>query len=174
VGARSSIDRVLAAVLVRKWSRERTDRYFDALTTLESADVTLARAAFADIDTKAGALLMHVSMMIAALGVCAPTIATNVVEEAVIFAEIAAYLLIATADLRCIASLAPSEEANEGEGLAAWLRRELVFRQELYALCNRSTIFLTLVVFVSLPVLLAWSPNPVRLGLLASTFTVPI
>ena len=41
------------------------------------------------------------------------------------------------------------------------VRDELILRRELYSACNRATIFLTVLIFFSLPILYLYVP-PVR------------
>jgi hypothetical protein len=157
----SVLDHRLYRFLTRGWGEDRRAGHLDRLAEIErAAELTLARAAFQSIDTKAAGLLTHVSMMIAALGVVAPTIASSDVEGAIIFGEIGLYLLIAVACLRCLALFAPGlARWTEPDELRAWLNRELVLRQGLYDLCNRATILLTVIVFISLPVLFVWHPE---------------
>jgi hypothetical protein len=165
------LDHRIYRFLTRRWSEERRAGHLARLRDIEhDAEQQLARATFQSIDTKAAGLLTHVSMMIAALGVVGPTIANSDVEQAILFAEIALYLLIAVACLRCLALFAPSlgRWAEPGD-LKAWLNRELVLRQGLYGLCNRATIMLTLAVFVSLPVLFAWHPEAASAAVHAAT-----
>ena len=159
---RQDVDRVLLAFITRHWPEERHETYIDALRMRLAAhdETALAQSLFQVIDGRAGALLTHVSMMIAALGLCGPLIADNMVEEAVIFLEIGAYLVIAIGCLRCIASLLPHDLGDPSPDDAGALRRELILRQELYGLCNRGTIYLTLLVLISLPVLFVWTPTP--------------
>ncbi|HVV93022.1 MAG TPA: hypothetical protein VHD15_06370 [Hyphomicrobiales bacterium] len=157
----SRLDHRVYRFLTRRWSEEQRAGHLDRLAEIErDAEQMLARATFQTIDSKAAGLLTHVSMMIAALGVVAPAIVNADVEEAIIFAEIGLYLLIAIACLRCLALFAPAF-ANwaDRDELKSWLSRELVLRQGLYGLCNRATIVLTVVVFISLPVLFVWHPE---------------
>jgi hypothetical protein len=157
----NGLDHRIYRFLTRTWSEDRRAGHLDRLSAIEQdATQQLARATFQTIDTKAAGLLTHVSMMIAALGVVAPTIAASVPEEAIIFAEIALYLLIAISCLRCLALFAPGLRMSiEHDELKTWLTRELVLRQGLYDFCNRATIVLTVIVFISLPVLFVWHPE---------------
>jgi hypothetical protein len=149
----------LYRLLTRRWSEEQREGHLESLAKIEAdAALRLARATFQTIDTKATGLLTHVSMMIAALGVVTPTIANSMTEGAIIFAEIACYLLIAVASLRCIALFAPTVQQAKTDDLPRWVQHELVLRQQLYNLANRATIWMTIFVFISLPVLFVWHP----------------
>ena len=44
------------------------------------------------------------------------------------------------------------------DDLPRWVQHELVLRQQLYSLANRATIWMTIFVFISLPILFVWHP----------------
>ena len=107
---------------------------------------------FQVIDGKAAALLTHTSMMVAALGVTSAVVADSHAQEAVIVVEIVFYLAVSILCLRCISLFhEPSEYAAEARLEVA--RDEFILRRGLFTLCNRATMYLTIVVLVSLPVL---------------------
>jgi hypothetical protein len=113
-------------------------------------------SAFPAIDAKATGLLTHVSMMIAGLGLVAPLVASSDLELGVIILEMAAYLLIAIGTLRCMSVFAGNEMLSDD--LDKRIGRELVIRRELFILCHRATIILTLIVFVLLPFQFFYTP----------------
>jgi hypothetical protein len=157
---RSGIDHGLYRLLTRRWSEDRRTGHLASLAALDqNATLRLAQASFQTIDAKATGLLTHVSMMIAALGVVAPSIINSMVEGGIVFGEIGIYLLVAIASLRCIALFAPPFALRTQDDTEQWIRRELIIRQSLYGLANRATIWMTALVFVSLPVLYVWHPS---------------
>ncbi len=156
---KSRIDQMLFAAITRGWDTRTIDRYSDSMQTRTAATPPHVERAFQTIDTKAGGLLTHVSMMIAGLGICAPVVAQSAVEEGIIIFEIAVYLLIAVGSLRCLSVFGSRELGTDPEVIKQALCRELILRQELYYLCNRAAIVFTILVFVSLPALLIWTPT---------------
>jgi hypothetical protein len=152
-------DTALFALLTRNWSKERIKSYPREMETRAKVTDGPAAAAFQMIDAKATGTLTHVSMMIAGLGITAPLVAQHPLEEAVIVAEICVYLVIAVGCLRCLSVLAHVDLHGGGADAQIRVGRELVIRQELYRLCNRFSIYFTFVVFVSLIVLLLWTPR---------------
>jgi hypothetical protein len=124
--------------------------YARILAKWDSEGVDATTSAFQVLDTKASGLLTHVSMMIAGLGICAPLLAQHRIEEIVIGVEIIVYLLIALGCLRCLSvrRVAQLEKAS--------VNRELIIKHELYRLCNQATIYFTIVVFISFPIMLIW------------------
>jgi hypothetical protein len=154
---RAAIDRALFAVITRGWSGTAIDGYSDALATHRSATPAHVDSAFQTLDAKATGLLTHVSMMIAGLGIVAPLVAQSRVEEAIVILEIAVYLVIAVACLRCLSVFGPRDLGPDAAAIKQNLGRELILRQELYRLSNRFSIVFSILVFITLPVLLAWS-----------------
>ncbi len=123
------------AQLLANWNAGRSDATF---------------AAFQTLDTKASGLLTHVSMMIAGLGIVAPLLVQHRAEEIVIVCEIIVYLMIAIGCLRCLSVRAARELAGPH------VERELIIKHELYRLCNQATIYFTILVFISFPIMLIW------------------
>jgi hypothetical protein len=140
----------LVAALTNKLDDESASSYARVLAKWDSEGVDATATAFQVLDTKAAGLLTHVSMMIAGLGICAPLLAQHRIEEIVIVSEIIVYLMIALGCLRCLSvrRLAQLEKAS--------VNRELIIKHELYRLCNQSTIYFTVVVFISFPIMLIW------------------
>jgi hypothetical protein len=97
-------------------------------------------------------------MMIAALGVAGHLVAESHLENGVIVAEIMLYLLVAIACLRCMAIFNEHSVAHDPALVSDAVRNELILRRELYNSCNRATIFLTMLIFVSLPLLYLYVP----------------
>jgi hypothetical protein len=97
-------------------------------------------------------------MMIAALGVSAPVVADNHFEQGVIVIEIMLYLLVALGCLRCLSMF-----HRDPGSLAELALTELIIRRELFKWCNFGAIMLTLLVFISLPLLYLYVPDKVGL-----------
>ena len=106
----------------------------------------------AAIDTKANALLAYTSLMVAALGLASTAIAETKGQQAVIVVEIVLYLFISLLCLRTVSLF--REHHTDDTAVASALRNELILRQSLYRFCNRVTIYVTMLVIVSFPVLL--------------------
>jgi hypothetical protein len=151
VATREALDRFLYRIMTRGWPLERVERYTEQLAV--DGDGTLGpfpiSRSFQILDSKAGGLLTHTSMMIAALGLTAPVVAENHFEQGVIVIEIMMYLLIALGCLRCLSMF----HRDAGRSLQDLALVELIIRRELYKWCNFAAISLTLVVFLSLPLL---------------------
>ncbi len=146
----------LYSALTRKWDAKTIDSFALALENHDAKETDRTTAAFQTIDTKATGLLTHVSMMIAGLGICAPLVAQHRVEEAIIIFEISVYLLIAVGCLRCL-SVVRSLRTHRPDGdVKQGVQRELVVRHELYRVCNKASIYFTMIVFLSLPIMLWW------------------
>ena len=143
----SALERLIYRIATRNLDNASIESYAEAVKKQEAFAST---SAFQTIDTKATGLLTYVAMMIAGLGLVAPLVADNDIEIGVIIAEMTAYLLIAVGCLRCLSIFAGRDVA--GADIEQRLTRELLVRRELLALCNRSSIFLTVVVFVLLPI----------------------
>jgi hypothetical protein len=155
-----AMDRFLYGAVTRGWPRPRIESYIDVLKVddPESAFPNVISRTFQLIDTKASGLLTHTSMMIAALGVAGHLVADSYLENGVIVIEIMLYLMVAVACLRCMAIFNEHSIADPSTATDA-VRNELILRRELYALCNRATIFLTMLIFFSLPVLYLYTPS---------------
>ena len=130
----------------------------DYRASVERHESLSALSAFPSIDAKATGLLTHVSMMIAGLGLVAPLVATSDIELGLIIAEMAVYLLIAIGLLRCLSVFAGHQLRGEGADLEQKFARELVIRRELFFLCHRAAIIVTLIVFVLLPFQFLYAP----------------
>jgi hypothetical protein len=151
IATREALDRFLYRVMTRGWPQGRIERYTEQLAV--DGDGTLGpfpiSRSFQILDSKAGELLTHTSMMIAALGFTAPVVAENHFEQGVIVIEIMMYLLIAVGCLRCL-SMFHRDTQRSLQDLALV---ELIIRRELYKWCNFAAISLTVLVFFSLPLL---------------------
>jgi len=156
-----AMDRWLFKTVTRGWARPRINNYIDVLKIddPQSALPNVISRTFQLIDTKASGLLTHASMMIASLGVAGHLIANSYFEEGVILVEIMLYLLVACACLRCMAIF---NEHSVGAGHTSAsdpVRDELILRRELFSTCNRATIYLTMLIFFSLPILYLYAPS---------------
>ena len=72
-------------------------------------------------------------------------------EQFVMIVEIMLYLLVAIACLRCSSLFREATEDSVGDGS---MERELILRRELFIFCNTTTIYLTILVLVTLPIVL--------------------
>ena len=149
----TAFERIFYSVATRNLNEAEIADYGAAV---EKHETLSAGSAFPSIDAKATGLLTHVSMMIAGLGLVAPLVATNDIELGLIITEMAVYLLIAIGTLRCLSVFAGHE--LRGEDLERKFARELVIRRELFILCHRATIVVTLIVFVLLPFQFLYAP----------------
>jgi hypothetical protein len=152
-----AVDRILYQAITRGWPKERVARYTDHLAV--DGDGTLGpnpiSRSFQILDSKAGGLLTHTSMMITALGVSAPVVADNHFEQGVIVLEIMLYLLVALGCLRCLSMF----HRDTSHLLQHAALRELIIRRELFKWCNHAAILLTIPVFISLPLLYLYVPE---------------
>lgn len=126
-------------------------------TAVEKHESLSAASAFPTIDAKATGLLTHTSMMIAGLGLVAPLVSNSDLELGIIITEMSIYLLLAIGCLRCLSVFAGHE--MHGEDLEQKFARELVIRRELFILCHRAAIIVTLIVFVLLPIQFLYNPG---------------
>lgn len=159
------LDRWLFAFVTRGWPKSRVTGYVKSLRIddAQSNVPNVVSETFKIIDVKATALLTHTSMMIAALGLVAPLVADSRLEQGVIVLEILCYLLVALGCLRCISifgehELHPSRRVHE-----EITRNELILRRQLFIFCNRATIVLTALIFISLPILYLYVPAKVAI-----------
>jgi hypothetical protein len=140
----------LIAALTNRLDEATVNAYAHSLANWDAERTGATSAAFQTLDTKASGLLTHVSMMIAGLGIVAPLLAQHRIEEIVIVVEIIVYLLIAIGCLRCLSVRSVGELKHPS------VQRELIIKHELYRLCNNATIYFTILVFVSFPIMLIW------------------
>ncbi|CAN5290213.1 hypothetical protein BH10PSE9_BH10PSE9_03390 [soil metagenome] len=147
------IDAAIYRLITRAWPAGREREYARAVVAAHSETVLplVLREHFAIIDGKSAALLTHTSMMVAAIGIAATIIAGSKFEQAIMIAEIMLYLLVAIACLRCSSLFREVTEDNVGDGS---MERELILRRELFMFCNTATIYLTILVLVTLPIVL--------------------
>lgn len=138
----------LIAALTDRLDDETVASYAHSLANWDAERTGATSAAFQVLDTKASGLLTHVSMMIAGLGIVAPLLAQHRFEEIVIVVEIVVYLLIAIGCLRCLSVRSVGGLTHPS------VQRELIVKHELYRLCNNATIYFTILVFLSFPVML--------------------
>jgi uncharacterized membrane protein len=149
-------DRLLYRALTRDWPRENVENYIErlAVDAEETIVPNVIGRGLQIIDTKASGLLTHTSLMIAALGISAPVVASDYFEQGVIVLEIVFYLLVALGCLRCL-SMFQHEVGNLAKETA---RDEMILRRELFSVCNRAAIMLTTLVLISLPLLYLYVP----------------
>ena len=154
-----TVDRALFHTITRGLRSEHVERYVKHLA-VDHEDTSVPNVigrSFQIIDNKASGLLTHTSMMIAALGISGRVVATDYFEQGVIVAEIMLYLLVALGCLRCLSMFQDDLDSPVKEAA----RDELILRHELFRLCNRATIMLTLLVLLSLPLLFLYVPGGV-------------
>ena len=151
-----TVDRLLYRVVTHELRNEHIERYVRHLAVDhdETSVPNVIGRGFQTIDNKAGGLLTHTSMMIAALGISAPVIANDYFEQGVIVVEIMLYLMVALGCLRCLSMFQDDLEKPAKEAA----RDELILRHKLFRLCNRAAISLTLLVLLSLPLLYLYVP----------------
>src|SRR5882757_2087644 len=157
----STMDRLLFGAVTYGWPAPRIANYIEVLKVddPESALPSVIGRTFQLIDTKASGLLTHTSMMVAALGVAGHLVAESHLEDGVIVVEIMLYLLVAVACLRCMAIFDAHSVGHDPALVNNAVRDELILRRELYSICNRATIFLTVLIFFSLPLLYLYVPT---------------
>lgn len=149
------LDRLAFRWITRGWPANRITTYAKALRVEDEQSPipnVIART-FENLDAKSTGLLTHTGMMVAALGVSATVVATSDIERGVIIVEIMIYLLIAVVCLRCISAFQEPPDYDDAT-LTVAVQEELILRNGLYVLSNRVTIYLTILVFFSLPILL--------------------
>jgi hypothetical protein len=146
----------LIAALTNKWDAATVESFARSLENRDADEINATTAAFQTLDGKASGLLTHVSMMIAGLGICAPLLAQHRIEEIAIVGEIVVYLVIAIGCLRCLSVVRTLADTSPGGPAKLRLQRELIIKHELYRLCNQATIYFTIVVFISFPIMLIW------------------
>ncbi len=152
-----TVDRALFHTITWGLRSEHVERYVTHLA-VDHEDTSVPNVigrSFQIIDNKASGLLTHTSMMIAALGISGRVVATDYFEQGVIVAEIMLYLLVALGCLRCLSMFQDDLDSPVKEAA----RDELILRHELFRLCNRATIMLTLLVLLSLPLLFLYVPE---------------
>jgi hypothetical protein len=149
-------DRPLLKALTRGWGDSAINEYFERIRNDQEEIPQSVMTSMQNVDAKAAGLLTHVSMMIAALGLIAPVVADRRIEEGIIIFEIAIYLLLAVGCLRCLNLFNPHRSTGNTDGLNAELRHELILRRELYALCVRAAIIITICILISLPAMYFW------------------
>ena len=146
------IDGTLYRFVTRSWPAAKVAGYADRVIRghAETQMPAVVRHHFEVIDVKATALLTHSAMMVAAIGIVATIIAGSKFEQAIMISEIILYLLVAIVCLRCSSLFRETTEDNA----VASLERELILRRELAIFCNTATIYLTILVIVTLPIVL--------------------
>jgi uncharacterized membrane protein len=147
-----AIDNFLYANVTRRWPQAKVDNYVNKVKAIGTDEVLPegAHRAFSDIDAKSASLLTHVSMMVAALGITSTVVAETKWEQGFMIVQIMLYLIIAIACLRCSSLFRGVTEENLPQDT---LNRELILRREVFAFCNTASIYLTIVVFLSLPII---------------------
>jgi hypothetical protein len=147
-----TVDRFIYRLITHDLRDDHVERYVTHLAVDhdETSVPNVIGRGFQIIDSKAGGLLTHTSMMIAALGVSAPVVANDRFEQGVIVVEIMFYLLVALGCLRCLSMFQDDLEKPANE---------LILRHKIFRLCNRAAILLTLLVLLSLPLLYLYVPR---------------
>lgn len=108
------------------------------------------------IDSKAGSLLTHISMMIAVAAFVVSSADTSLLEQIIIGAEIFCYLMLALCCLRCLVFVdVPRGLQNLGSGddsVVALLREQAIIRGVILNFAIRGTFLVTFVFALSLAV----------------------
>lgn len=110
----------------------------------------VVRRQFELIDGKASTLLVHSSMMVAAIGIIATLLAEDKLQQGIMTFEIMLFLVVSIVCLRCSSLF---REPTEG-GSADAVHRELILRREMMVSSNTVTIYLTILVLLTLPFVL--------------------
>ena len=149
-------DGAVMRALAQNWDDGAIKRYVDRVTRHQESVPPVIAQHFQTLDAKATGLLTHVSMMIAGLGLIAPLVANHEFEEAVIVFEMAVYLLLAVACLRCLTVFNARDEDSNADFTLEAIGRELVLRREIYRASIRVAIIFTMLVVVTLPAFYIW------------------
>ena len=149
-------DHPLHKALTFGWTDSALHEYFEHIRSEQERIPDSIMTSMQNIYSKVTALLTHVSMMIAALGLVAPVVANNRFKEGIIVFEIAIYLLLAVGCLRCLNLFNIHRSPGKRANLIAELRREILLRRELYILCIRAATLITIFLLISLPVMYFW------------------
>jgi hypothetical protein len=149
-------DRPLHKALTFGWTDSAINEYFEHIRSEQERIPESIMTSMQNIDGKVTALLTHVSMMIAALGLVAPVVANNRFKEGIIVFEIAIYLLLAVGSLRCLNLFNIHRSPGRRTNLIGELRHEILLRRELYILCIRAATLITICLLVSLPAMYFW------------------
>jgi hypothetical protein len=149
-------DRPLHKALTFGWTDSAINEYFEHIRSEQERIPESIMTSMQNIDGKVTALLTHVSMMIAALGLVAPVVANNRFKEGIIVFEIAIYLLLAVGCLRCLNLFNIHRSLGKRANLIGELRHEILLRRELYILCVRAATLITICLLVSLPAMYFW------------------
>jgi hypothetical protein len=149
-------DRPLLRALTRGRGESAISEYFEHIRNEQEKIPESIMTSMQNIDAKVTALLTHVSMMIAALGLVAPLVADSRFKEGVIVFEIAIYLLLTRGCLRCLNLFNIRRSPGKRSGVIIELRHEILLRRELYILCVRVATFVTICLFITLPAMFFW------------------
>jgi hypothetical protein len=149
-------DRPLLKALTRGRGESAISEYFEHIRSEQEKIPESIMTSMQNIDAKVTALLTHVSMMIAALGLVAPLVADSRFKEGVIVFEIAIYLLLTIGCLRCLNLFNIRRSPGKRSGVIIELRHEILLRRELYILCVRVATFVTICLFITLPAMFFW------------------
>ena len=112
------------------------------------------------IDTKVGPLLTHVSIMIAAIAAIISSLNLSVPKKTVFGLEMAIYLVLAIACLRCIDQQPTSSNKTHYtliDHSALFSKQavtEAMIKSAWFMIANKATIILTLFLLISTPVIL--------------------
>jgi hypothetical protein len=149
-------DRPLHKALTFGWTDSAINEYLEHIRSEQERIPESIMTSMQNIDSKVTALLTHVSMMIAALGLVAPVVAKSHLKEGIIVFEIAIYLLLAVGCLRCLNLFNIHRSPGKRASLIAELHHEILLRRELYILCIRAATLITICLLVSLPAMYFW------------------
>jgi hypothetical protein len=149
-------DRPLLRALTRGRGESAISEYFEHIRSEQEKIPESIMTSMQNIDAKVTALLTHVSMMIAALGLVAPLVADSRFKEGIIVFEIAIYLLLTIGCLRCLNLFNIHRSPGKRSGVITELRHEILLRRELYILCVRVATFVTICLFITLPAMFFW------------------
>ena len=141
------IDTIISAIFARRINIDQDRRYFQTQASEHKESLERFVLRYMDnIDSKSGALLTHVSMMIAVLSIASNmNISTGV--KFVLFGEIIAYIFISIGLLRCLDLIGAHSVSRENYISEAIY--EASTRRIVYIRCRFLTVIVTFLFFLT-------------------------
>jgi hypothetical protein len=142
--------------LGRSLEKECGARHARLLSLADQTDIEdLYRTYISDLDTKCSALLTHISLMIALLGILYSSFANDLLpfDKTVILVEVILYLFLTALTLRCLRTSAIDsievaakhyDDAGQRQRFVGFCN-DYTYRSYLYNFCNQKAAILTAV-----------------------------
>lgn len=130
---------------------DQSERFFVKLQRdleHQGAILTIRNSLFTAIDTKVGALLTHISLLIAILAIFYSMLATGVLYKIVLALEIISYLIATMICLRCLRFDLPDLD-DENDPRTRHAYHELMNRRALFTLALDITFGTTIVLVLT-------------------------